>query len=370
MPKRIALSTLSANTIDIMNVIRANGSYNYQSLVPTVTTEESIPVVGEVIYGTPALANEFINSLMNMIALVRIKSATFNNPYKDLKKGYLEFGETIEEVFVDLAKVRLFNKERVDEYEFKRTIPDVKTAFHAINWRVQYPITIEDEELRMAFRSIDGVTDLIAKIVDAVYRAAEYDEFLLFKYMLIKGYNKGDIRTSTLSGASGVMPTPKAYAAEFRGLSNEMLFLTDKYNAYPVMNNTPRERQKIFMPARFNAEFDVEVLASAFNMDRANFMGQLKLIDDFTTFDNARFSAIRGESGAIEEVTSTELSAMTNVKAMIIDEEWFQVYDNLARMTEKYAGSGLYWNYFYNTWKTVSWSPFANAVAIVGATGA
>lgn len=363
MPKRIALSTLSANTIDIMNVIRANGSYGYQSLVPEVTSQESIPVVGEVIYGTPALANEFINALMNMIALVRIKSATFNNPYADLKKGYVEYGETIEEIFVDLAKVRLFNKERVDEYEFKRTIPDVKTAFHAINWRVQYPITIEDEELRMAFRSVDGVTDLIAKIVDSVYRAAEYDEFLLVKYMLIKGFNKGDIRTVTAAHA-GASTTMTEYATEFRGISNELLFLTNKYNAYPVYNNTPRDRQRIFMSARFNAGFDVNVLASAFNMDKANFMGQLKLIDDFTTFDNERFAEIVAESGTIEEVTANELSAMANVKAMIIDEEWFQIYDNLARMTEKYASSGLYWNYFYNTWKTVSWSPFANAVAI------
>lgn len=363
MPKKIALSTLNANSIDIMNVIRENGSYNYQSLVPTVSTEADIPVVGDVIYGTPALANEFINALMNMIALVRIKSATFNNPYRDLKKGYIDYGETIEEIFVDLAKVRLFNKERVDEYEFKRTIPDVKTAFHTINWRVQYPITIEDEELRMAFRSADGVTDLISKIVDAVYRAAEYDEFLLFKYMLIKAVNSGDIKTVTVTGASGT-PTNLEYAAEFRGISNELLFLTDKYNAYPVMNNTPRERQMVFMSARFNAQFDVNVLASAFNMDKANFMGQLRLVDSFDTFDNTRWAAIRAESPTVSEVSATELTAMSAVKAIIADSDWFQIYDNLARMTEKYASSGLYWNYFYNTWKTVSWSPFANAVAI------
>lgn len=363
MPKKIALSNLNANSIDIMNVIRENGSYNYQSLVPTVSSEADIPVVGDVIYGTPALANEFINALMNMIALVRIKSATFNNPYRDLKKGYIDYGETIEEIFVDLAKVRLFNKERVDEYEFKRTIPDVKTAFHVINWRVQYPITIEDEELRMAFRSADGVTDLIAKIVDAVYRAAEYDEFLLFKYMLIKAVNAGDIKTVTVTGA-GATPTNKEYAAEFRGISNELLFLSDKYNAYPVMNNTPRDRQQIFMGARFNAMFDVDVLASAFNMEKADFMGRLRLVDAFDTFDNSRWDAIRAESPAVSEVSSIELTAMSGIKAIIVDEDWFQIYDNLARMTEKYASSGLYWNYFYNTWKTVSWSPFANAVAV------
>ena len=53
---------------------------------------------------------------------------------------------------------------------------------------------------------------------------------------------------------------------------------------------------------------------------------------------------------------------MSNVKAILIDENWFQVYDNNNKFTEKYVASGLYWNYFYHTWKTVSYSPFANCV--------
>ena len=48
-----------------------------------------------------------------------------------------------------------------------------------------------------------------------------------------------------------------------------------------------------------------------------------------------------------------------------MDENWFQVYDNNNKFTEKYVASGLYWNYFYHTWKTVSSSPFANAVVFV-----
>ena len=54
-----------------------------------------------------------------------------------------------------------------------------------------------------------------------------------------------------------------------------------------------------------------------------------------------------------------------HLQAVIVDREWFQVYDNLAKMTEKYVASGLYWNYFYNTWKTISSSPFSNAVAFI-----
>ena len=361
MAKRIALNTLNGSTVDIMNVIRSNASFNYQQSVPEVTDYVQVPVVGEVIYGTPALANEFLNALVNRIALARVKSATFNNPYRDLKKGYIEFGETIEEIFVEIAKVRLFNNEKVDEYEFKRTLPDVKSAFHAINWKVQYPVTIQDEDLRMAFTSENGVRDLIARIVDQIYTAAEYDEFLLFKYLLIKGVNAGDIVTRDISSGS---PTLADYATEFRATSNEMLFMSNKFNSYPVYNTTPRERQRIFMSARYNAQFDVNVLASAFNMEKAEFMGKLTLIDDWTTFDNARWAQLVSEGNAVSAVSSDELTAMGGVKAIILDEEWFQVYDNLARMTEKYAASGLYWNYFYNNWKTVSWSPFANAVVI------
>jgi hypothetical protein len=90
-------------------------------------------------------------------------------------------------------------------------------------------------------------------------------------------------------------------------------------------------------------------------------MGRLFLIDNWTTFDNERFDVIRAASDGIEEVTDAELALMADVKAVILDENWFQVYDNLNKMTENYVGAGLYWNYWYHTWKTVSVSPFANA---------
>lgn len=69
--------------------------------------------------------------------------------------------------------------------------------------------------------------------------------------------------------------------------------MSDQYNAANVYTTTPRNNQHIFMDATFNAQFDVDVLASAFNMDKANFMGRLHLIDYFNTFDNKRFEIIR-----------------------------------------------------------------------------
>ena len=361
MPRRIANSTLNASTTDILNVIRQNASYEYQQNVPEVATVNDIPRVGEVLFGTPAFANQFINALVNRIAIVRVQSATFNDPYSILKKGYIEFGETVEDIFVSIAKAVDFNPEKAAKREFQRTIPDVRSAFHVMNWRVMYPVTIQDEDLRQAFLSMEGVQNLIAKIVDAVYTAAEYDEFLLFKYLLIKAISHGKLYPKSIGDGTTLTDA----AIQFRGTSNQLQFMSTEYNEVGVRNVTPKERQVIFMDALFNAQFDVNVLASAFNMDKADFMGRLFLIDNWTDFDNERFDIIRANSDGIEEVTAEELALLANVKAVILDENWFQVYDNNNKFTESYIAAGLYWNYFYHVWKTISNSPFANAVVFV-----
>jgi hypothetical protein len=361
MPKRIAISTLNASTMDILNVIRQNANAEYQSAVPEITSEHDIPRVGEVIYGNPSLSNYFINALVNRIALVKVKSANFNNMYKELKKGYLEFGETVEEVFVNIAKAREFSVEKAESREFKRTVPDVRSAFHAMNWRVQYPVTIQDQDLRQAFLSMEGVQDLITRITDSVYQANEYDEFLLFKYLMIKAITKGKMYPVSIGDGTKLEDA----AVAFRSMSNQLGFISTKYNASGVHTSTPREDQYIFMDAEFNAQFDVNNLASAFNMDKANFIGRLNLIDDWTTFDNDRFAEITANTDMIEKVTDEELALMKGVKAVLLDKEWFQVYDNLDKFTEQYSGSGMYWNYFYNVWKTISSSPFSNAIVFV-----
>lgn len=358
MARRVSVTTLNASTLDILNTIRANASYEYQSLVPEITDAKMIPKVGEILLGYPAMANQFLTALINRIALVKVKSAVFNNAYAELKKGYLEFGETVEEVFVSIAKAREFSAEKAEARELKRSLPDVRSAFHTMNWRVQYPITIQDEDLRLAFLSMDGVQDLIARIVDSMYTAQEYDEYLLFKYLMIKAIAKGAMYPVQFNDIQD-----DAY--KFRGISNLITFMSDKYNNAGVHTTTPKADQAIFLDAMFDAQYDVNVLASAFNMDKAEYMGKRYLIDDWGTFDNERWDVIRSYTDMVEEVTAAELAITANVKAVLVDKEWFQMYDNQMRMTEKYVASGEYWNYFLNVWKTVSYSPFSNAIVFV-----
>lgn len=365
MPRKIAVTTLNASTLDILNTIRANASAAYQSSVPSITQTKDIPKVGEVLVGYPALANEFLSALINRIAEVRVRSAEFNNAYAMLKKGYLEYGETVENVFVQITKAREFRVDKAPAREFAMTKPQAQAEFYSMNWRVQYPVSITDEEFRMAFLSASAVEDFIARIISAVTTGAEYDEFLLFKYLIIKAVAHGKMYPVAVSGSD-----PKDWAVAFRGMSNKLTFMNSEYNIAGVHTTTPKNSQCIFMDTDFNATFDVNVLASAFNMDKADFMGRLFLIDDFTTFDNDRFDEIRAGSDSLASVTDAELALMAGVKAILLDEEWFQVYDNLSRFTEQYVASGLYWNYFYNVWKTIASSSYSNAVVFVDSTAA
>lgn len=365
----VAQSKLNASTIDILNVIRENASLEYQNAVPKVSNVDDIVKVGQIIYGTPAFQNQFVSALVNRIGYVMVNSATFNNPYSILKKGVLDYGELIEDVFIGLAKVVEYDPSKAESREFARTFPDVRSAFYKVNWRVMYPLTVQDADLEMALLSNGDVTSFITKLINSIIVAQEYDEFLLFKYLIIKAVAHGKMYPEAVNGAD-----LKSVAERFKSIRNKTKFMRREYNEAGVRNNIEDGKLAIFLDADFDASFDVNVLASAFNMDKADFIGRRFLIDDFTTFDNERWEIIRQNTivemkdesqGVIEPVTDEELALMANVKGVMVDTDWFQVYDKKSIMKEKEVASGLYWNYFYHNWKILAHSPFANAIVFV-----
>ena len=59
--------------------------------------------------------------------------------------------ETIEEIFVNIAKPFQFDPEVAENTVFKREIPDVRSAFHIMNYQKYYKATIQNDQLRQAF---------------------------------------------------------------------------------------------------------------------------------------------------------------------------------------------------------------------------
>lgn len=361
MPVKPDIQKLSASSPEILNVIRANASPTYQERVPLADgSTASIREIGNIIMQYVPLQNEFLNALVNRIGRVIITSKLYENPWAFAKKGMLEFGETVEEIFVNIAKPHQFNPEVAETNVFKREIPDVRAAFHTMNYQKYYKSTVSNDQLRQAFLSWNGITDLIARIVDAMYTGANYDEFLTMKYLIFKMANNGNIHSEgipaiTADSAKGIVTTIK-------GISNTLEFMSTAYNMNGVQTFTLKEDQFILLNAKFDATIDVEVLASAFNMDKAEFMGRRVLVDSFGNLDVPRLDELFGDDPTYVAPTTEQLNAMDNVAAVIIDRDWFMVFDNFYNFTEQYNGEGLYWNYWYHVWKTFSASPFANAI--------
>lgn len=358
--------TLTNSSVDVLNVIRNNASQNYKDYVPVATANaESIREIGAVIMDYPALQNEFLSALVNRIGRVLITSRMYENPWSMFKKGMLEFGETVEEIFVNIAKPFQFDPAVAESTVFKREIPDVRSAFHIMNYQKYYKATIQNDQLRQAFLSWQGITDLIAKIVDAMYTGANYDEFQTMKYMLAKRILNGQLFPVTIPTVETT--NMKAIVSTIKGVSNKFEFLSSKYNLAGVQTHTKKSDQYLLINAKFDAEMDVEVLASAFNMDKAEFAGHRVLVDSFGDLDIGRLNVLFANDPTYTEISEDELQALDSIPAIMVDKDFFMIFDNFYNFTEQYNGEGLYWNYWYHVWKTFSVSPFANnAIFIAG----
>lgn len=334
MPTKPKVQTLAASSMDILNAIRNNASYTYQQRVP-VATQNNIREVGGAIMQFEGNQNEFLSALVNRIARVIVTSKMYENPLRMFKQGIMEFGETVEEVFVNIAKAHQFDPAVAETEVFKREIPDVDAVFHKMNLQNFYKATVSVDQLRMAFLSMDGVTDLVARIVDSLYSGANYDEFLTMKHLLVESIQGGKLFPIQVAGVD-TKTNAESTTITIKGISNVLPFGSTKYNPMGVLTYTNKEDQFLIMDAKASAAFDVSVLAAAFNMDKVEFMGHVVMIDDFEN--------------------------LTGVVAALVDRNWFMVFDNMLQFTENYNGQGLYWNYFWHVWKTFSTSPFQNAI--------
>ena len=361
--------TLTNSSVDILNAIRNNATQNYRDYVPKATPDaDSVRQIGAIIMDYPALQNEFLSALVNRIGRVLITSKMYDNPWAFFKKGLLEFGESVEEIFVNIAKPFQLDPAVAETNVFKREIPDVRAAFHIMNYQKYYKATISNDQLRQAFLSWQGISDLIAKIVDAMYTGANYDEFQTMKYMLARHILDGHmypVEIPTVETAN-----MKSIVSVVKGVSNKFTFLSPNYNLAGVQTYTAKNDQYMLINSQFDATMDVEVLASAFNMGKAEFSGRRVLVDSFGSLDTARLAELFAGDSTYQEISSGELEALDAIPAVLVDRNWFMIFDNFYNFTEQYNGEGLYWNYWYHVWKTFSVSPFANnALFIPGTPG-
>lgn len=376
MPTRPKNYTLTNVSKDVINgIINEGFSTNYKNYIPFAAKDaDSIRAIGKIIMDSPNLRNAFATDLINRIILVTVTSKMYENPWERLKKGVLSLGETIEEIFVNIANAELYNPSVSSETVFKRRIPDIRAAFHIVNYQVKYPATISNEDLSAAFTTENGLYSLIEKIYESLSSANNYDEFNVMKYLVALNIVNGNIKSISIPSLSND-DNIKSVVTQIKATSNKMKFLTGNYNISGVKTHSKHEEQTVIVTADFDAAMDVNVLAAAFNMEKAEFLSKRLLVDSFGDIDINRLAQCAPEtcenitydvngnvtSASLKGITNEQLVELGEIPAVIIDDDFLQIYDRLITMEDIRNPDGLYTNAFLHCWKIISVSPFAPA---------
>ena len=330
------------NGVTLLNTIRANASTVYQDRIPEATAQ-NIHDVGEQILSFEAQANEFVNALINRIGLVILNNRMATNPLAALKKGRRAVGETIEVVYIDVIKSQVYDPVAAQDTLFKRHLPNVLSVFHTVNSELNYPLTISNEQLRKAFMSYDALDRFISGLVDSLYKSATLDEFVQMKALMKEWGTQGRFLVEPITAVTDEASAKEAMV-KIKAVSDAMTIFSNAFNYAGVWTSTPKEEQYLITTPAINARLNVDVLAAAFNLDKAEFAGHIIVTDNL---------------GGLED---------SGIEMILVDKNWYQCYDYLRTFKTAYNGEGLYWNYFYHVWMVYSLSPFANAVAFGTAT--
>ena len=190
--------------------------------------------------------------------------------------------------------------------------------------------------------------------VNALYSGNYIDEFRLMLNTLTGATTGNAIVTKTVTDVTDEA-SAKELVKTMRAMNRKFQLPSTEYNCYAALQTaagvetpTPRttwcnpEDVVVVITADTESTIDVDVLAAAFNIDRAQFIANnVIVVDSF------------GED--------------SNIVALMFDRAYIQVYDNLFIAEPFRNPETLATTYFMHVWQTYSASPFANAVAFVKA---
>lgn len=331
----------------LFNFVRQESTGNFKEVVP-LATDGNISDISNILFNDAyqPLLNEFVNNLINRIGLTIIRNKSYDNPLALLKKGSTPLGTDIQDIYTNPSEAEQYELSNTEMAKLLTiTDPDTKVAYYRRNRKDMYTKTIAREALQGAFVSWDRFENFISSITQSLYSGAYIDEFAYTKGLVAGAYenNKAIVQTVT---AVTTEATAKAFVKKVRNLYKSMRFPSSAYNAYslntgdnkPVVTWTTPERVVFLVRADVMTEVDVDVLASAFNMDKADFLGRVIEVDKFDD-DN-------------------------KVLGVICDEAFFQIYDNIFRFDEFYNARTMSWNEYLHVWETFAICPFANAVIL------
>lgn len=345
---------------EIRNTLVQDNSL-YQTQIPLVDDYTSSQVYGQSLLNLPSdLRNRFIQSLVNRIAYTRFMMDYFENPLRELAGDDLPLGAIGQEIYVNPARGRVYD---INDFAglLVKYESDIKAEYTEINFDVQYPVTIIRKELEKAFVSWGDFESFLMGISTSLYNGAYIDDYKYTKKLITNAYVNNAVQMETISFA-GATPTKaelEVLTARLRQAYLDFMVPSTKYNAWKKVGGYGRsivswskpENIVVFVSNKMASILDVNVLASAFNIDKADLMGRVYYVEDFDILDDSGEVVVDG----------------SNIVALICDRRWFKIREKDMFMDEFYNANNRSWQSYLNVIKSFNYSLFANALMLVTA---
>lgn len=333
--------------IEFINKVRSENKALYEGRISEATRTNIETIRYEMLSeDNVQVANDFIERMINKLAKSVVVVKRFTNPLAPFKNGTIPLGDTIEEIYNNFLKADPdgFNGDRL----FERTLPDTKVVYHRTNLKLQYPITVDRIKLEKAFKSYEHLEKFVNDIIAQLYNSAELDEFLNMKQLFKSAKDSNALKTVVVSNPLESETSAKQFIQEVKTYSGMMKYPSSEYNSYltaqevddtPLLTFSRYDEQILVLPEAVNTAVDVTVLANTFNMSVAEFNKTRKVLVDIIPIDNC--------------------------VGLLVDKNFFQVYDKYQIVTQDFNARGIYTNYFLSIEQVMSYSILTNGLAFV-----
>lgn len=327
-------------SIAVLNNIRDNASEAYQSTIPEAT-RNNIVAIGNALQTYTLLYNEFCEALVNKIGKTLIESKLFANKLKQFKNGEILSQQDVEDIFIEMGKeAKEFDPEGKNPLG-RREQSDVKVIYHRQNRQSCYEITLGDIDFIRVFRSESTLDTFITGQINSVYSRAEYDEWILMKELLATykneegeiGYFDYEVPELTSDNAE---KSAKSFVKTLRKAVQDVAFASRDFNSAGVMTWCNASDLVLLVNKDLIAEIDVEVLSKAFNLGKTDIQVPIVVMDDF--------------------------GSLPDTYGLLVDKDFFRVYDTFSKMEPQRNAQGLFTNYFYHVHQILSLSNFKTAI--------
>lgn len=332
----------AATNARIFNTVTAqakNLGLTFAGRVPAATQGDMQATIDYMDSYMPAW-NDWLEVLLNGLVIDLFRTNDFMNPLGRHKiAGIQTNGSWIREFGYNLMKAHRYDKDATDVFTVEE--PEVHTNYYLQNRKDRYDLSISEDILRQAMmESETGVATLINNMLALPYTSAEEDEYLIMRELFAMRDRENpfyNVNIADISKADDKQKTGLDIAQKIREKYLDFPFLHTEYNpeGLPAKTNDP----VLFVTPRFLANFDVNVLAGAFNLDKASFMGRVEIVDQLP-LDGVPYGSA----------------------ALLADPDIFVCADTKVKSASIQNPKNDSVNYFLHRWGIYGMSKFVNAV--------